>query len=849
MNLNLSRDPRFTSIRFFTAFLVSALLLSAPIGPLSRAQEPAPVETSGINKAELHQALLDLTNSATIMCVAAHPDDEDGTTLTVLRRKYGIHTVSLFSTYGEGGQNAVGPELYEELGVIRARETIEAARIQGSEPHFLGLKDFGFSKSAEETFRVWGHDEALRRMVFKIRELRPDVIITNHDTTSGHGHHQATGRLVLEAFDAAADSKRFPEQLSQVSIWQPKRLFVRSRAPAASNTATPAVNAPAEKTVNVDPNETDPIRGTIYAEQALAALQKHASQGPWPKSIAERLRGNPSGSLPLIRYRLAREATGTGPLPTEAKTFLAGLAESQSVHSNLIAPTIEGRALTDLLDQPGRILNALIDWRRRAEPLENAVHDDFFRFRLMTERADRALAVAAAVSSAVASRSTVLVPGVITGFTINLSNASDRTVKINKLSFEGWGDRVPLEAAEQLGADTETDTAVDRVTPTSAVITVPQADHLYDDLLFGQRFVAETELEIDGAKFSVRAETKLDVAPAVEIKSISPTPYVWTPQTSKRPLSFKLKLTNNLPMPFQGMVRLRGPQSRAFEVGRTITLDPFEKRELTLQSNARHIATSPRQRRRRNAVPQLWLAVEATDPAATITEKAVPFVLSDARVSQKLHVGYVPSFDKTLEQSLAALGVSARELSVETIQNDELAGYDTIIVDNRGYYAHPELITANPQLLKYAEEGGLLIVFYHKDNEWNPNPNRGRPQLAPYPIILGDERVTEEVAPIRFIQPRHPLLNYPNKIRSADFNNWIQERGLYYPKEWDAQYTALFSSGDKGEQSLRGGLLVARYGRGHYIYTSMVWYRQLAAGVPGAYRMLANMVSYGSTRP
>src|ERR1044071_2552245 len=187
---------------------------------------------SELDKAEIHQALLDLTNPWTVMCVAAHPDDEDGSTLTVLRRKYGVHTVSLFSTYGEGGQNAVGPELYEELGVIRARETIAAAEVQGSEPHFLGLRDFGFSKSAEETFRAWGEKEALRRMVFQIRRLRPDAIITNHDTTSGHGHHQATGRTVLQAFDAAADPKQFPEQLAQAGAWQVQRLFVRSRGEA-----------------------------------------------------------------------------------------------------------------------------------------------------------------------------------------------------------------------------------------------------------------------------------------------------------------------------------------------------------------------------------------------------------------------------------------------------------------------------------------------------------------------------------------------------------------------------------------------------------------------------------------
>src|ERR1051325_1710021 len=179
----------------------------------------------------LYQALLDLQNPWTVMCVAAHPDDEDGTSLVVMRHKYGAHTVSLFSTFGEGGQNAIGSELYEELGAIRARETIAAAEIQGSEPHFLGLKDFGYSKTRDEAFKFWGHEEALRRMVLEIRKLRPDVIITNHSTTSNdHGQHQATATMVVEAFDAAADPNKFPEQLKDgVSTWQVQRLFVRAR--------------------------------------------------------------------------------------------------------------------------------------------------------------------------------------------------------------------------------------------------------------------------------------------------------------------------------------------------------------------------------------------------------------------------------------------------------------------------------------------------------------------------------------------------------------------------------------------------------------------------------------------
>src|ERR671927_968645 len=251
--MNSSKNPR----NLWLLIIVPLLLVI----PSARSQSQS-------DKAELHQALLDLTSPWTVMCVAAHPDDEDGTTLTILRRKYGMHTVSLFSTFGEGGQNAVGPELYEELGVIRARETMAAAEVQGSEPHFLGFRDFGFSKSAEEAFRAWGEREILRRMVLQIRLLRPDVIITNHDTTSGHGHHQATGRTVLAAVDAAADPQQFPEQLSTAGVWQVQRLFVRSRAQADAASTT--------QFVTLDPNETDPARGTTYAQQALAGLHKHA---------------------------------------------------------------------------------------------------------------------------------------------------------------------------------------------------------------------------------------------------------------------------------------------------------------------------------------------------------------------------------------------------------------------------------------------------------------------------------------------------------------------------------------------------------------------------------------------
>jgi LmbE family N-acetylglucosaminyl deacetylase len=814
-----------------------------PLPSNSPSPSPSPIPSpipaaSVIDKPDLHQALLDLANPWTVMCVAAHPDDEDGTTLTILRRKHGVHTVSLFSTYGEGGQNAVGPELYEALGVIRARETIEAAKIQGSEPYFLGLRDFGFSKSAEETFLVWGHDEALRRMVLKIRELRPDIIITNHDTSRGHGHHQATGRLILEAFDAAADPKRFPEQLQSVTVWQPSRLFVRGGAPRGAGNPEPGT-ADTEKLVTIDPNERDPVRGTIYAEQALAALQKHATQGPWPKTIAERMRGQ--HSLPLIRYSLVREAQSREQLPAGAKTFLEGLSLPEAVNVRLAPPTIGGRPLTEFIAEPDRVLNALIGWRRGQRNSTNVPAEQSHRQARITESGNRVLGLTSGVLLTLKSPNSLLVPATPAGFTVNLANTGERTVRINSLSFLGWGLRAPLDAADHLIAGTETSNTVDQVTPVTARPTVPPAHHLYDGRLFGERFVADADLEIDGAWFSLRSETRLDIAPAVEIKEISPSLYVFSPATINRPLVLKIKLANNLDRPFRGTVKLGATTSHRFEAGREVILGPNETRELTIKSTA----TAGIRGRARDSVGQFLLSVAPDGSSQPITQRFLPVVYSDSRAARNLRVGFIPSFDKTLAQSLAALGVNASEVSIEQVQKGELADYETLIIDNRGYYAHPELIAANSNLLNYARAGGTLIVFYHKTEEWNPDATKARPQLAPFPIILGNERVTQETAPIKFLEPQHELLNTPNRITQADFDRWVQERGLYFPREWDPKYQALFETADQAEPPLKGGLLAAKYGRGHYIYTSLVWYRQLGAGVPGAYRMFANMISYG----
>lgn len=838
-----------SAFRLMRSFLTLALLLILVAGSQASSQERS--ENDEPADIALYQALLDLTSPWTVMCVAAHPDDEDGATLTLLRRGYGVHTVTLFSTYGEGGQNAIGPDLYEELGAIRARETQNAARVQGSEPYFLGLPDFGFSKSADEALKVWGHDEALRRMVLQIRTLRPDVIITNHDTVSGHGHHQATGRLVLEAFDAAADPNRFPEQLRAggvgLSVWQVQRLFVRANfeggtAAAAAGSKTAEEEAERNRgIVSIDPNERDTVRGLTYAEQALRALQQHASQGPWPKAVA-------AAGAPVRRYRLVRAAKASAPLPVNAPSLLGGMSLPTGMAEQLMP--LAAKALLPLYVANGRksqgVLAALIAARKGGLFAGAGQASDTARLRLMTERLDRALALASGVRVTLVPREDVLVPDTTTQFSWSITNHGESEARITEIDFQDLLNESEIEVPKTLAPGATLNLTASRFAPRDAALSVPHAAHLYDGLLFGHQFGVRVYIEEGGVRFPVAANTRLDVAPAVEIVNISPSPYVRTPATLNREMIFKLRLTSHRSTPFKGEIVITNPANSISEVGPQVSLGPKETREVVFKSRAIPVNTPDESRIPRPRFDTLQIRLRRDNSTDAVAQRDVRVISNDAQVAPGLRVGYVPSYDESLRDALRALGVESRELKIADVSTGDLASFDTIIIDNRGYQAHPELIGSNARLLDYVRAGGTLVVFYHKTNEWNPDPRAERGQLAPYPLTLGNSRVTDENALVTFADPQHALLRWPNRINADDFRGWIQERGLYYPKEWDtAHYSALLTMNDEGEPPLRGGLLVADYGRGQYIYTSMVWYRQLRAGIPGGYRMFANMISYG----
>ncbi len=840
--------------------VIAAITLSALNAAPSRQSASAsrmsldPVATArgadtSADRVALYQALLDLRNPWTVMCVAAHPDDEDGTSLIVMRYKYGAHTVSLFSTYGEGGQNAIGPELYEELGAIRAHETMAAAEIQGSEPHFLGLKDFGFSKTRAEAFKFWGHEEALRRMVLEIRKLRPDVIITNHSTTTNdHGQHQATALMIVEAFDAAADSSKFPEQLKDgVTTWQVQRLFVRQRGNNSNDSSS---------IVTIDPNEQDPVRGQVYAEEALHALQQHATQGPWPKSFAEyanRFRafsgqtGTAAGQFPMIRYVLVKSAQEAAALPAkESHNFLDGLKLSPAVAQELRLPDFH--STKELLDDMEHTREALIETYREGDWAKPGKADPQ-RKDLMRGKMERATALAlgftlspeVANKTAVAN-STIDVPiKVANGGSEPITNLDCGTRAVAGVNPRSANIKVNHSTARAVAPGAAITLSEQIQIPTSAKINLPLAQHLYEPTALGLNEDIRCTYEVDKTKLGIDLPLRVDVASPIEISELSPNPFVvrrdFDRYVGNGPI-LNVQLINHRNEPVRGKLKVT--------VGNET--DPLAIDLPALGSDAFKITTArlfanfnPRSGKPPDSIGLSYV----TNNGATLASEKTPLVTVDARVAPNLRVGYIRGFDFSLPNALNALGIESKELSVEDVKSTNLSKYTSVIVDNRVYESKPELIAVNQKLLDYANAGGTLIVFYHKSDEWNPDERRNRPQLAPYKLILGGERVTDENAPITFLEPDHPLLNTPNKMGQDDFKDWIQERGLYYPREWDPQFHALLQTNDPGESPLKGGLLVAEYGKGHYIYTSMVWYRELRGGIPGAYRMLANMISYG----
>lgn len=807
----------------------------------------------------LDQTLREITCPFTVLCVAARPGDEDDGALAYLRKKIGARTVMLFATRGEGEESSTRPELNSELGAVHTREAIEAARVTGSDVFFLNLRDIGYSKAADEPLSVWGHDEALRRMVRAYRLLRPDVIITPHDSAGGEGVQQAVARLAREAFTAApnmsADTKVAPEAGSEG--WQARRFFARTD------------QAGADLAINL--KEYDRVRGLTYAQMGLAAHHRFFSRS----AMQDRLTPERETSYYKLIASPSDESLHAG------SGLLDGLTLTQNVARSITPPRVGDSEVIDSIAAGERLVDALIEKliEKRAEGTVEIMHErygaEFVRVVRFTTAVERALVLALGLNLDVSLSDHVLVPGQKLVVRASLRNGSSRGFPV---AFSA-PDRLPAPEKnptykEPDGTGVATGAVVSQEfeyqIAKDALFTLPRTTHLYDEEFyavgsslpgaqpaepFGDRLVVSAEVGLGQVSIRLSALARFDVAPAVEISTI---PFALVKDWSTpRAIEFPARVRNRTPGPLAGalwIVPLAISDDNYEPVHIAFTR---EDEEVTIKLKLQLPISKP------PISPDVLLEFRREKPAppdalgtVTIAVKAINF-----QASNELKVGYIrgPDIrsDDWLSFALNELGVDHSELNIEAISATEhggansaaqsligcgdLARFDTIIIDNNAYLNRSELMLKNWCLLRYVRQGGNLIVLGQRPDDWNLVTSST--QFAPYPIKLSADRITIETSPVKILDVDNSPLSRPNKITPKDFEAWVVERAVNIPREWSSEYTPLLESSDPGEEPNRGSLLLARYGEGSYIYISLSMRRQLLAGNAGAYRVFADLVS------
>ncbi|MCI0485855.1 MAG: PIG-L family deacetylase [Blastocatellia bacterium] len=838
--------------------------------PLTRA--PAPEQ----GLVALDQALKELTNPFTVMSVAAHPEDVDYGTLAYYRKKLGARTAIVFVTRGEAGRRADQHDPDENRGVARTREAARAARLLGADAYFLNLRDFGEAKTPEEVFSVWGHQEALGRMVRAIRSIRPDVIITDHDPETGEGQHRATARLTLEAFEAASDARKFVQYPDREGgddfpAWQVRRIFRRS----FKNTIGVMINL----------NEYDHLRGRTYAQIAREAkrnLRPQLDREDHARSETER-----------NYYQLARSAYDEKAL--FGGTLFDGLLLPDSLRRSLEPPRVAQTAATQYPDRKGgdssatraRMIESLREKliEKRAEgslkEIQNRYGAEFHRMVRFIEGVERALGLALGISFEITLSDTLLVAGQKVTARLSFHNGSSALLPLafhtpESLPAPGHKPAYKVSEVIQAASNQTISKEIEYELPKDAPLTLPHSDHLYEEnhyratnkmysfsapseasesRPFGNRLIALAEIGLGPTVFSLSATVRFDVAPPVEISTI---PFALIKNWSEaRDFRVDVRLRNRTPGELAGAL---------WVVPLAITVDEYEPvhvrfaledQEIRVRLNLKLPILRP------PLVPDILIEFRREKPAppTPLASSKITVLAAEFTAAEGIRVGYIRGFDDWLALALAELGVEHRELTLDEISAFEhghtdqakaatadgcarLAVFDTIIVDELATAARPELDALNRCLLEYARRGGNLIVFYQRPKDWTRAAS-GPP--APFPIKLSNKSITVEAAPVKIISQDHPLMRKPNEITEKDFEGWTKDRAHYLPEDWAVWYTALLESADPGEEAQRGGLLAARYEGGTYVYVSYDLRQQSLSANKGAYRLLANLISLAKT--
>lgn len=821
------------------AALLAYLLLTASLAVAQR---------NLAGTAELKTALEKLRVLGSVLYIGAHPDDENTALMAYFARGRLVRTAYLSLTRGEGGQNLIGPELGARLGLIRTQELLDARRIDGAGQFFSRAIDFGYSKTAGETLRIWNHDTVLADTVWVIRRFQPDVIVQRFSGTArdGHGHHQASAMLAREAMAAAADRSRFPEQLKFAPVWQVKRLLWNAFASASDSTRLTA-----------EIGAYNPVLGFSYTEIGGMARSMHRTQG----FGAPERRGAAQNYMVHVAGDLASKDLFDG-IDLSWRRVQGGAAVGELLAKAAGALTPEA---------PERIVPLLIEARRAMKRL-----DDAWAARKL-EDLDHVIALATGLwLDATAERDTVA-PGAELKLTATALNRSPLPLKLIDVSFDGAASEPARQAPSELAFNTPIARSAVWKVPAERPYTQPY--WLVDPPRGGSYTVANQDLvgqPESPAAVSARFKLLVD---SEEIEYVRPVVYRWVdrvrgeltrPVVVAPPVAIQLGEPAMLfpdakPRKAEVRVRLVRTSGAAGEVRLNMppgwTATPSSgKFQLTAAGEQASVtfeiqppASASRAELRAAAIVEgreVGVGHETIQydhiPPQTLFPPAVAdLIRADVRTLAR-NVGYVMGAGDEVPKALEQLGCRVTLLTAEDLAGGDLNAFDAIVTGIRAYNVRADLRANQRRLLEYVAGGGTLVVQYNVlEGGFLAGDPRAVDHIGPYPIRISRDRVSVEQAPVALPTPDHPLLASPNRIAASDFDGWVQERGLYFASEWDPRYQPLFESHDPGEPPRLGGTLFTRYGKGAYVFTGYSWFRQLPAGVPGAFRIFANLISAG----
>ncbi|MBL6448930.1 PIG-L family deacetylase [Fulvivirga sp. 29W222] len=797
------------------------------------------------NAADILLKLKKLNFLGNALYVAAHPDDENTRLISYLSNERLANTAYLSLTRGDGGQNLVGPEIREALGVIRTQELLAARRIDGGQQYFSRANDFGYSKSTEETQEIWNREQILSDVVWVYRNFRPDVIITRFppDKRAGHGHHTTSAIMAEEAMNLAGDKSKYTDQLKHVSIWKPKRLYMNT-----GRWWSPDINSETPGVLTIDVGGYNPLLGKSYTEVAALSRSQHKSQGFGSS-------GSRGEQLEFLEYMAGEEAK---------KDIFEGVDTSwkRVKGGEKIGSIVEKAIAAYDPTNPTAIMPRLLEARSEILKLDNK----YWRELKLAQVDDLIKATMGLFLEVVADDYSVT-PGDAITLTVEAINRSGFPAKLKHVKYNALADTVAsIEMLENNDIVFKTTLDIPENKEYSKPYWLREQGTLgtykvNDQLLIGKpentpAIPVKFTLEIGGQEISytvpvvykwndpVKGEQyrPFVIAPPV-FANISEPVYIFSKAAAKE-VEVTLKAGKG---EIAGKLKLQVPEGWK--------VDPAEhsyQLDVKGEEEKFYFTLTPPDKQSTGAIKAIMKMDGKTynNSLVTINYEHIPTQLLMPEAEAKVVkiniekygelVGYIQGAGDAIPTALREIGYEVWEMKEDEITPENLTKLDAVILGVRALNTNERINFYMNDLLDYVKQGGTLIIQY------NTNFRLKTDQFAPYPLELSRDRVTDENAEVKILEPKHPAMSAPNKITGKDFDGWVQERGLYFPNKWDKSYTALLSSKDKGEGAKNGGLLIAKYGEGYYVYTGFSWFRELPAGVPGAYRIFVNLVSLGS---